>query len=120
MSKKEIDPKAVMEAYETITKNCINHSYTCQGCPLYIIDPDPYRPSGIPHYTCATIPGDNTPPYVWPELDAENVNGGQIIALEPEAQRLIMALVETARKDPKGVMVFYELINSFYKEIRHE
>jgi len=77
-----VEPETVMAAYEILIKNCRNQNHTCQGCPLHITDPEPY-PSGILRYTCAAFSGDNIPA-AWPELDAENSEGGQVVAVEQE------------------------------------
>lgn len=110
-----IEPETVMAAYEILIKNCRNH-HTCQGCPLHITDSTPYQPSGIPRYTCAAFPGDNIPPAAWPELDPENTDGGQVVAVDQEPQRIAIALVRASQRNPEGAKVFFKLIDNFYKE----
>ena len=115
-----VEPETVMAAYEILIKNCRNHHHTCQGCPLHIVDPTPY-PSGILRYTCAAFPGDNIPPAAWPELDTENAEGGQIVAVEQEPQRIAIAMARAGQRNPEGAKAFFKLIDNFCKEAeKHE
>ena len=113
-----VEPETVMAAYEILIKNCRNHHHTCQGCPLHITDPEPYQ-SGIPRYTCAAFPGDNIPPAAWPELDAENAEGGQVVAVEQEPQRIAIAMARAGQRNPEGARAFFKLIENFCKEAEH-
>ena len=110
-----VEPETVMAAYEILIKNCRNHNHTCQGCPLHIVDPTPY-PSGIPRYTCAAFPGGNIPPAAWPELDLENTDGEQVVAVEQEPQRIAIALAWAGQRNPEGAKAFFKLIDNFCKE----
>lgn len=113
-----VEPETVMASYEILIKNCRNHHHTCQGCPLHITDPEPYQ-SGIPRYTCAAFPGDNIPPAAWPELDAENAEGGQVVAVEQEPQRIAIAMARAGQRNPEGARAFFKLIENFCKEAEH-
>lgn len=110
-----VEPETVMAAYEILIKNCRNHHDTCQGCPLHITDPEPY-PSGILRYTCAAFPSGNIPPVAWPELDPDNTDGGQIVALDVEAQRIAIAMARAGQRNPEGARAFFKLIDNFCKE----
>lgn len=110
-----VELETVMAAYEILIKNCRNHNHTCQGCPLHIVDPTPY-PSGIPQYTCAAFPGDNIPPAAWPELDQENTDGEQVVAVEQEPQRIAIAMARAGQRNPEGAKAFFKLIDNFCKE----
>lgn len=103
-----VEPETVMAAYEILIKNCRNHHHTCQGCPLHITDPEPYQ-SGIPRYTCAAFP----------ELDAENAEGGQVVAVEQEPQRIAIAMARAGQRNPEGARAFFKLIENFCKEAEH-
>lgn len=112
-----VEPETVMEAYRILIKNCRNHNATCQGCPLRIEDPAPYQPSGIPHYTCLAFPVGNIPPAAWLELDPDNTDGGQVVAIEQEPQRIAIAMARAGQKNPEGAKAFFKLINGFCKEV---
>ena len=110
-----VEPETVMAAYEILIKNCRNHHHTCQGCPLHITDPEPYQ-SGIPRYTCAAFPGDNIPPAAWADLDPENTDGEQVVAVEQEPQRIAIAMARAGQRNPEGAKAFFKLIDNFCKE----
>ena len=111
-----VEPETVMAAYEILIKNCRNHNTTCQGCPLRIVDPTPHQPSGIPRYTCAAFPGGNIPPAAWPELDPENTDGGQIVTIDQEPQRIAIAMARAGQRNPEGAKAFFKLIENFCRE----
>lgn len=113
-----VEPETVMAAYEILIKNCRNHHHTCQGCPLHITDPEPY-PSGILRYTCAAFPSGNIPPAAWPELDPDNTDGGQVVALDVEAQQIAIAMARAGQRNPEGARAFFKLIDNFCKEAEH-
>ena len=114
MSAEIENQKTIMEAYETLVKNCRDHHITCKGCPLLICDPKPRQPSGIPRYHCATFPGNNIPPAFWPELAPDNI--GQVLDIDLIPQQIAIAIMNAGVKNPEGARAFFKLVDAFIQE----